>query len=88
MKIQENVSLLAHNTFGIAAKARFFAEARTVNELREALQSGIRPVFILGGGSNVLFTRDPEGLVLKNSLRGIEVVRRFKNKVWVRIGGG
>jgi UDP-N-acetylmuramate dehydrogenase len=36
----------------------------------------------------VLFTRDVEGLVLKNSLRGIEIARRFKNKIWVKIGGG
>lgn len=88
MKIQENVSLLPYNTFGIPAKAGFFAEALTVNHLREALRLNIRPVFVLGGGSNVLFTRDPEGLVLKNSIRGIEVVRRFKNRIWVKIGGG
>lgn len=88
MKIQENISLLPFNTFGLPARAPYFAEIHNVHDLREALRSGIRPVFVLGGGSNVLFTRDPEGLVLKNSIRGIEVVRRFKNRIWVRIGGG
>jgi UDP-N-acetylmuramate dehydrogenase len=88
MNIRKNVSLLPFNTFGIPARAAHFTAVHDVGELRAALQSGIQPVFVLGGGSNVLFTRDPEGLVLKNSIRGIEVLRRFKNKVWVRIGGG
>ena len=88
MNIQENFPLLPYNTFGLHATAKMFAEVLTVNDLLEALRLGIRPVFVLGGGSNVLFTRDPEGLVLKNSIRGIEVVRLFKNKVWVKIGGG
>ena len=88
MNIQENFPLLPYNTFGLHATAKMFAEVLTVNDLLEALQLGIRPVFVLGGGSNVLFTRDPEGLVLKNSIRGKEVVRVFKNKVWVKIGGG
>ncbi|MBV6442986.1 MAG: UDP-N-acetylmuramate dehydrogenase [Haliscomenobacteraceae bacterium CHB4] len=88
MKIQESVPLLPFNTFGLPARAPNFAEIHSLQDLREALRSGIRPVFVLGGGSNVLFTRDPEGLVLKNSIRGIEVVRRFKNRIWVRIGGG
>lgn len=88
MKIQENVSLLPFNTFGIPVYATHFAEINNVNELCAALRSNIRPVLVLGGGSNMLFTRNPEGLVLKNSIRGIEVVRRFKNRVWVNIGGG
>ena len=88
MKIQENVSLLPYNTFGIPAKAGSFIEIFTVSQLREALQMNIRPVFVLGSGSNVLFTHDPEGMVLKNSIRGIDIVRRFKNKIRVEIGGG
>jgi UDP-N-acetylmuramate dehydrogenase len=88
MKIQKDISLLPFNTFGIPVAAAYFAEVHSVEELREALRSGMRPVFVLGGGSNVVFTRDVEGLVLKNALRGIEVVRRFKNKIWVTIGGG
>ncbi len=88
MKIQENISLLPFNTFGIPATAAHFAEIRSIDELRSALSAGVNPVFVLGGGSNVLFTRNPEGLVLKNAIRGIDIVRRFKNKVWVKIGAG
>jgi UDP-N-acetylmuramate dehydrogenase len=88
MKIQENTSLLPYNTFGLPAKAAHFAAIDTPDALRVALRTGIRPVFILGGGSNVLFTRDPEGLVLRNVIKGIEIVRRFSHRVWVRFGGG
>jgi UDP-N-acetylmuramate dehydrogenase len=88
MKIQKNVPLLPFNTFGISVEAAHFAEIHSVSDLRAALRSGIRPVFLLGGGSNVLLTRDVEGLVLKNSIRGIEIARRFKNKIWVTVGGG
>lgn len=88
MSIRENAPLRPYNTFGLNAQAAHFTAVQSVDQLRQALQSGIRPVFILGGGSNVLFTRDLPGLVIRNEIRGIEVVRQFKNRVWVRIGGG
>ncbi|MDO8366549.1 MAG: UDP-N-acetylmuramate dehydrogenase [Saprospiraceae bacterium] len=88
MKILENISLLPYNTFGIDIKAEHFAEISNLEDLRAGLRTGIRPVFLLGGGSNVLFTQDVHGLVLKNNLRGIKVVREFKNKVWVEVGAG
>jgi UDP-N-acetylmuramate dehydrogenase len=88
MKTLENFSLLPLNTFGLDAKAAHFAEALSINDLRAGLRAGLGPVLLLGGGSNVLFTRDWEGLVLKNSLRGIEILRTFKNRVWVRASGG
>ncbi|MFN0176641.1 MAG: UDP-N-acetylmuramate dehydrogenase [Saprospiraceae bacterium] len=88
MKILQNVPLLPYNTFGLDVKARHFAECSSVDDLREALRTGIQPVFLLGGGSNVLITQDVQGLVLKNNLRGINVIREFKNKVWVEVGGG
>ncbi len=88
MKILENFSLLPYNTFGLDVKAAHFAEISSLDDLQASLRTGIRPVFLLGGGSNVLFTQDAQGLVLKNNLRGIRVIREFKNKVWVEAGGG
>lgn len=88
MKIRQNVSLLPYNTFGLDVKAGHFAEIASVADLRQGIRSGIRPLFLLGGGSNVLFTQDLQGLVLKNNLRGIRVVREFKHRVWVEVGGG
>jgi len=81
-------SLLPFNTFGIEASAAHFTEVASVDELCRVLREAVPPVLILGGGSNLLFTRDWPGTVVRNTIRGIEVVRRFKNRVWVRIGGG
>ncbi|MBK9335202.1 MAG: UDP-N-acetylmuramate dehydrogenase [Lewinellaceae bacterium] len=88
MTLAQNTSLLPYNTFGIEARAARYAEVQSADALREALRQAPHPVLVLGGGSNVLFTRDWPGTVLRNNIRGIEVVRRFKNRVWVRIGGG
>jgi len=88
MKILRNVSLLPFNTFGLDVKAENFIEVSSLKELRQSLNAGIQPLMLLGGGSNVLFTRDVPGLVIKNNLKGIQVIREFKNKVWVEVGGG
>jgi len=88
MKILRNVSLLPFNTFGLDVKAENFVEVSSLEELRQSLNTGIQPVMLLGGGSNVLFAGDVPGLVVKNNLKGIQVIREFKNKVWVEVGGG
>ncbi len=72
--IQENTPLQSYNTFGIAVKARFFAEIFTLQDLQEVLTSKVikeNELLILGGGSNVLFTKDFDGLVIKISIPGI-----------------
>lgn len=89
--IQENVSLLPYHTFGIEVSARYFATINTVDEMRELLQDPrFRPLpkLILGGGSNVLFTSDFPGLVIRNQLKGIGQVREDAAHVWVRAMSG
>lgn len=74
MELQENISLKNYNTFGVGAHARYFSEVSTEGELKDAVrvaQSKNIPVLVLGGGSNVLFTRDFEGLVVKLGLKGV-----------------
>lgn len=88
MNIQKNISLLPYNTFGLEARAAHFAEIHTLEELHQCIGSGIKPVLILGGGSNMLLTQDQEALVIKNQLQGIRIVRTFKNRVWVEAGAG
>ena len=87
----ENRSLKPYNTFGIDAKARYFAEARTVDELRRVVLSetfrNVRKLF-LGGGSNVLFTGDFDGLVVLLRIEGVEVLRETDTHVWLRAGAG
>ncbi|MFN0035353.1 MAG: UDP-N-acetylmuramate dehydrogenase [Saprospiraceae bacterium] len=88
MTTKHDFSLLPYNTFGLDVTAEHFVEIKSIADLRAAIHLKILPMLVLGGGSNLLFTKDVEGLVLKNNLRGIRVLRQFKNKVWVEVGGG
>jgi len=88
MQFKQDHSLLTLNTFGIDAKAAYFSEVQSMEELRQVLRNRINPILILGGGSNILFTQNPSGLVIQNAIKGIEISRTFKNKVWVKAGGG
>jgi UDP-N-acetylmuramate dehydrogenase len=86
MQIHENISLKPYNTFGIDARAQYFAEFSTIEELTE-LQ--LKPLsLVLGGGSNILFTRNVEGLVLKNGIKGIRKVAEDEEFVYIRAGAG
>ena len=76
MNIQKNISLKQYNTFGIDASAKSFATFSSIDELEEGMNYSLSSTdspLVLGGGSNILFTKDYEGLVLKNELKGIEV---------------
>jgi UDP-N-acetylmuramate dehydrogenase len=87
---QEQISLKKYNTFGIDVKAKFFAEARSENDLKEIFNHPIaesHQLLILGGGSNMLFTKDFEGLVVKVSIPGINYEVKGDD-VEVAAGGG
>lgn len=90
MLIQENISLKKLNTFGIEVKAFRFAEIRVIEEFIELIKSGFMdgPHLILGGGSNVLFTGDFQGIVIKNNISGIKVIGETGDHVYVEAGGG
>ena len=91
MKIQENISLKPFTTFGIDKKSKFFTTVETLDELKAALLAAKEkqlPVFILGGGSNILLTRDIEGLVIKLEIKGINLVKEEGDQLWVEVGAG
>lgn len=88
MTIQKDISLLPYNTFGLEVKAEHFTAVNSLKALKAALKTGIRPVFLLGGGSNVLLTRTVEGLVIKNEIKGIKLLREYAHKVWLEVGAG
>lgn len=89
MHIHENFPLKPFNTFGIDAKARFFNAFSFVDELEENLMIYSQyPIFILGGGSNILFTKDYDGCVLKNEIKGIEIQHEDVEHVYVKVGAG
>lgn len=77
LKLQERVSLKAFNTMGVDVSARLFAEAHSEREVREALGCAAQrelPLLVIGGGSNLLLTRDIEALVLRMASRGIRIL--------------
>lgn len=76
-QILENISLKHLNTFGIDAMAKYYSEINSIVDLKELIQNKNfidSEKLIVGGGSNILFTKNFEGFVLKNNLRGIKVV--------------
>ncbi|GAB4397514.1 MAG: UDP-N-acetylmuramate dehydrogenase [Microscillaceae bacterium] len=87
--VYQNVSLRPYHTFGIDCRAHFFAAFQNEAELGQLLAHFAgQPVLILGGGSNVLFTRDFAGAVLQNKIMGIRLVREDAQYAWVRVGAG
>ncbi len=89
MQIQENISLKPYNSFGIEAKAKYFATFKNTDELSDLLTNDSRlPTLILGGGSNILFTKDFDGLVLKNEITGITELHEDSEYVYVKAGAG
>lgn len=89
MQIHENFPLKSYNTFGIDVKARFFNEFSSVEELEEyQMFYSQYSIFILGGGSNILFTKDYDGTILKNNIKGIEVQHEDADHVYVKVGAG
>ncbi len=88
MKIQHNQSLKSFNTFGIDSKARLFTRIQSTKELSTFLKKNTEPLFVLGGGSNILLTKDIDALVIKNEILGIKIIKEFKTCVHISVGGG
>ena len=91
--IKENFSLKQYNTFGIDTVAQYFSTFSSIEELAELLNykmtsSSSAAKLILGGGSNILFTENFKGLVLKNEIKGIEKIAEDENYVYIKAGAG
>lgn len=92
MDIQKNISLKPYNSFGIDVQAQAFAHFSTVNELQEILEWARKEKFlqklILGGGSNLLLSKNFDGLVLKNGIPGTFLVDADTEHYYVKVGAG
>lgn len=91
MQLEKHASLLSYNTFGIDVKADLLAHIGSMEDLHSALRDeSLRQHerLILGGGSNVLFTRNFDGVVLLNRIGGISIVKEDESHVWVKAGAG
>ncbi|GAA4456327.1 UDP-N-acetylmuramate dehydrogenase [Nibrella saemangeumensis] len=91
LNVKSHVSLKPYNTFGIEASARYWVEITSESDLQTLLQltefTNI-PKLILGGGSNVLLTKDFDGLVIKINIQGIDTVGEDDQHVLLRVGAG
>jgi UDP-N-acetylmuramate dehydrogenase len=90
-QIQQNIPLRQYNTLGIDAIARHFAAFSSVDELSELIENNPitgTPPLIIGGGSNILFKNDVKGLVLKNNIPGLNIIKEDANHVYVKAGAG
>jgi UDP-N-acetylmuramate dehydrogenase len=89
--LQRRVSLLPYNTFGIAAEAALFFRLESAEQLNSLWKTPLAErstPLILGGGSNIVFSRNYPGLVLRNEIKGITLVRENAQHVFVRFGAG
>src|SRR3989339_1633334 len=76
MQIHQNYSLKEHNTFGLDISSQFYAEVENENEIRHVLSEKLfkdSPKLIIGGGSNILFTGDFDGLVVNQTSSKISI---------------
>ena len=87
--LRKNVALKDYNTFGIEANARYFFEFNTSEEIQDFLSKNdiinIR-YLLLGGGSNLLFTEDFNGLIIHPKVEGIKIIEEDEDSVLVRVG--
>ncbi|WP_053975981.1 UDP-N-acetylmuramate dehydrogenase [Mangrovimonas xylaniphaga] len=89
MLVQQHISLKPYNTFGIDVSAKQFVSVSSLEALKSALADKQNsPIFILGGGSNMLLTKDVEALVIHVNLKGIEVVEEQDKHVLVKAQAG
>ncbi len=92
VRLLKNFSLKSHTTFGIDARAGFFFEFTDLEDLTGFMNLDGEwkdsPVLILGGGSNLLFLNNFDGLVLHPNIPGIKIINEDNSHVWVEAGAG
>lgn len=91
MTVAENVSLKPFNTFHIDANTRYFSSIQSTADFRVLMHTEVfkkSPRLVLGGGSNILFSGDFDGLIIKNEIAGIDLIKETQDHVWIKTGSG
>lgn len=91
LQIKQHFNLKPYNTFGIEALCTYFTEIYSETDFLELIQNTIYKTnqkLILGGGSNILFTKNFDGIVIKNNLKGISVISQTQTEVIVKANAG
>lgn len=85
---EKMISLKPYNTFGIEAFAKAFVSIESVTQLVDFLRGNQEEIFVLGGGSNLLLTKDIDATILYNQIKGKEIVKETEDDIIIKVGGG
>lgn len=91
MNIEENFNLKKLNTFRIDVQARYYIKCYTDHEIMRSINYGIKnnlPILCLGLGSNLLFTKNFEGLVIHIATKGIKIIEETQTEVYINVKSG
>ena len=91
MEIQKNFDLKNLNSFNISAKTKYFYRFSSIKELQNIIEYNKifkEKTIILGGGSNILFTKDFDGLIIKNEIKGVNIQSESPRHVTIEVGAG
>lgn len=88
MKVFNNFSLKNYNSFGLDVSASKVVIVNTINDVLYALTAYDHPFKVLGGGSNIVFSENIDQALLKNEIKGIEILDEDHEQCLVRVGGG
>ena len=88
MKINKEASLKKFNTFNVSETANFIYEVEEISELKRILSDSKGKILILGGGSNILFTKRFEGTIINLKNKGIKVISENKDSILVEVSAG
>lgn len=91
MNLQQHISLKPYNTFAIDVATKYFtsfSNVETLNEILHLIKERQLNFLIMGGGSNILFTKNYDGVIIKNELKGIELIKEDANFYFVKAAAG
>lgn len=92
MRIQNNVSLKRFNTYKVDVKAKYFVRIKDVEEIKALIKKyeykSSKDVMVLGGGSNTLFTKNFDGMIIKNEILGRKIFKEDAKSMLIEFGAG
>jgi UDP-N-acetylmuramate dehydrogenase len=88
ISLESNYLITPYHTFGLKVRADYFVNVTEEAEINDILTLPYRPRMILGGGSNILFSKNYQGIIIRNVITGIEILEQRDNQVLVEVGGG
>ncbi len=89
--VHKNYSLKKHNSFGLDVYSRYFIKLKDQQQVIDFIKSdlsNIRPLLIIGEGTNILFCKDYSGLIVNPKIEGIEKIKETSQYVNLRVGAG